>query len=229
MRAQHFMSLNPVACAPDQSCAEVARLMRDRAVGCVVVLEDERVVGLVTDRMLVTECLAEGLDHEQTPIEHVMLTDVACVGPDTTLFAVVDVLRGAHLARRVPVVGPRRELLGVISIADIAVVAKDLIDAVLREETQHSLKRTRALTGGKRIIKRIRRPSKAGRIPDPEIVPKRGPSRPGLVKDVYRNPARARRNRAAKPSQGGRRPGRHSQGSGAQVQRQARGGPGPGF
>jgi CBS domain-containing protein len=189
MRAQHFMSLNPVACASDQTCAEVARLMRDRAVGCVVVLEGEQVVGLVTDRMLVTTCMAEAMDPQQTPVEEVMVRDVACVSPEATIFAVVDVLRGAHLARRVPVVGPRRELLGLVSIADIAVVAKDLIDAVLQEETQHSLKRARALTGGKRIAKRIRRPTKMGRLPDAEPIAKRGPSRPGPVRNVYRNPS----------------------------------------
>lgn len=93
-------------------------------------------------------------------------------------------------------VGPRRELLGLVSIADIAVVAKDLIDAVLKEETQHSLKRTHALTGGKRIIKRIRRPTQMDRIPDAEVFAKRGPSRPGPVRNVYRNPAGGRKNRA---------------------------------
>ncbi|MCA1811385.1 MAG: hypothetical protein LC623_05180, partial [Halobacteriales archaeon] len=63
------------------------------------------------------------------------------------------------------------------------------------------LKRARALTGGKRIAKRIRRPTKMGRIPDAEPIAKRGPSRPGPVRNVYRSP-RQRPGRRSFPSQG---------------------------
>ena len=210
MRVAHFMTLNPVTCEADDPCTFAAALMRDRGVGCVVVLRDGRVCGLVTDRMLVTECLAGGLDPD-APVSDIMLEDPVCVRPDDNIFAVCDTLRGANLARRAPVLNQRDELVGVVSISDIAVIARDLVDAVLHEETHNSLREARALTGGKRIIKRIRRPAKADRIPEAPVVPKRRASRPGLVKDVLpsrrklgngKGPASRPRSGASRPSGG---------------------------
>jgi CBS domain-containing protein len=229
MRVEHIMSLNPVACESDQPCQEAAALMRDRATGCVVVLENERVVGLLTDRMLATELVAGGLDGD-TPVSDVMVREVACLSPDDSVFAACDTMRSAHLARRVPVIGPGRELLGIVSISDIAVVAQDLIDAVLAEDTQHSLKRARVLTGAKRFVKRLRRPTKVDRLPaELPALPKRRASRPGLVRNPIprsirrmRNPA-VTRNNARRGTDAGRREGR----AGGRARRPGRGGTDP--
>jgi CBS domain-containing protein len=191
MHARNVMTLNPVACDADATVAEAAQLMRDRKVGFVCVLQGSRLVGVLTDRQVATDCVAEGLDPVETPVEHVM-AQPATIGPDETIFAVLDTMRGAGMVRRVPVVDESGALLGVVSLSDLAVVAKDLIGGILDEDLHNAQTNARALTGAKRIVKRIRRPSKADRLQDPAVGPKRRANRPGEQRNPI--PRQDRRN-----------------------------------
>jgi CBS domain-containing protein len=194
MHARNVMSLNPVSVDADATVAEAAELMRDRRVGFVCVLRQGRLVGVVTDRMVATDCVAEGLDPRETPVEHVM-QQPATVDEDETIFAVLDTMRSSGMVRRVPVVNAAGELVGVVSLSDLAAVAKDLVDGILDEELHNSTANARVLTGAKRIVKKIRRPRKAGRLREPPVVAKRQASRPGVQRDAL-----PRRRRAGGPA-----------------------------
>ena len=158
MHVEHFMTRNPVACDVNEPVEGVARLMRDKGVGSVVVLRGGKVAGIVTDRQLAVGVLGEGLGAE-TPVEEVMTKDPACLTLEDTLFSVLDTMRSAGVVRRVPVVNADRELVGIVSISDVAVIAKDLIDAVLLEETHNAMNEVKVLTGAKSIVKDMRRPA----------------------------------------------------------------------
>jgi CBS domain-containing protein len=171
MHVEHFMTRDPVACSVNDPVDVVARLMRDKGIGYVVCLREGRVAGCVTDRQLALHVLAEGLPPDAA-VEEVMTANPATVGLEDNLFSVLDTMRSAGVVRRVPVVDAEGLLVGVVSISDVAVIAKDLIDGVLMEETHNAMKAAHVPTGGKRIIKDIRRPTKTDRLP-PE-----GPARP---------------------------------------------------
>lgn len=196
MHARNVMSLNPVCCDSSDSIADAAALMRDRAVGLVCVLDGSRLVGVLTDRMVATDCVAEGLDPTETPVEHVM-AQPSTVTPDETIFAVLDTMRSAGMVRRVPVVEETGELVGIVSLSDLAAVAKDLVDGILDEDLHNAQSNARALTGAKRIVKRIRRPTKAERLTEPPVQRKRGASRPGAQRNPI--PRQRRRNVVGRP------------------------------
>lgn len=158
------MTKDPVACSVNDPVEAVARLMRDKGIGYVVCLREGRVAGCVTDRQLAVNVLAEGLAAD-TPVDEVMTGSPATVGLHDNVFSVLDTLRSAGVVRRAPVVDEDGLLLGVVSVSDVAVIAKDLIDGILLEETHHAMKEARVLTGGKRVVKEIRRPTKTGRLP----------------------------------------------------------------
>lgn len=175
------MTKNPVACDANEPVEGVARLMRDKGVGCVVVLRNGKVAGIVTDRQLTLNVLAEGLGAD-SPVEEVMTVDPACCTLEDNLFSVIDTMRSAGVVRRLPVVNANKELLGLVSISDVAVIAKDLIDGILLEETHHAMTEAHILTGAKRIVKEIRRPSKIDRLPpEQEMRPVTSPTPPGVV------------------------------------------------
>lgn len=163
MHVEHFMTKDPVACNVNDPVEVVARLMRDKGIGSVVCLRNGRVAGIVTDRQLALGVLAEGLPAD-TPVEDVMTANPATVDLHDNIFSVVDTFRSAGVVRRVPVLNDAQELVGVVSISDVAVVAKDLLDAVMLEETHHAMNEAKVLTGGKRMVKEIRRPTKTDRI-----------------------------------------------------------------
>lgn len=159
MLVEKIMTKSPVTVDISDTVSTTAGHMRDKGVGCVVVLQDGKVRGIVTDRMLTTNVLAEGRSLD-TAVGDVMLEDPGKLSPDDNIFHAIDAMRSANVARRLPVVNNYNELVGIVSVSDIAVVAQDLIGAVLLEETHHSLEETRVLTGAKRIVKEIRRPTK---------------------------------------------------------------------
>lgn len=205
MHIEHFMTKNPVACDVNEPVEGVARHMRDKGVGSVIVLRNGKVAGIVTDRQLAIGILAEGLAPD-TPVEDVMTADPACLTLEDNIFSVLDTMRSAGVVRRVPVVNANRELLGVVSISDVAVIAKDLIDAIMLEETHHAMTETKILTGAKRIVKDIRRPTKGDRLPpDQEIRPVTTPTPPGTPASGGAGPAKQKTTPSMKETE--RRPG----------------------
>jgi CBS domain-containing protein len=106
-------SVHPVA-----TVAECAALMRDHRVGALPVVDDQgHLMGIVTDRDLVVNVLANGGDASST-IETYGVREVFSVGPDATVDE-VEAIMGGHQIRRLPVVEDE-VLVGMISLADVA-------------------------------------------------------------------------------------------------------------
>jgi CBS domain-containing protein len=119
--AQHvrdIMTGSPVTVEPQTSVTAVARLMRDQNIGAVLVTEDDRLRGLVSDRDLVVRALAEGGDPEQTTVAKACSEDLVTVGPDEDLDHAVELMR-EHSIRRIPVVDDGHPV-GIVSLGDMA-------------------------------------------------------------------------------------------------------------
>jgi CBS domain-containing protein len=110
----------------DSSVRDVAQYMSDRHVGAVAVLEGQRVVGIVSERDIMSRVVAKGLSPERTKVSEVMTRELLVVGPDESP---ADALRKMRQAgcRHLPVVDGDR-LIGMISQRDLTQVdltAKD--------------------------------------------------------------------------------------------------------
>ncbi len=112
------MTGDPVTIEPLTSVTAVARLMRDRDLGAVLVTEGDRLRGLVTDRDLVVRSVAEGGDPEQTTVAGACSDDVVTVRSDEELDHAVRLMR-EHAVRRLPVVDDGRPV-GIVSLGDLA-------------------------------------------------------------------------------------------------------------
>ncbi|MFF0534005.1 CBS domain-containing protein [Streptomyces coelicoflavus] len=113
-----IMTGDPVTVEPLTSVTEVARIMRDRDLGAVLVTEGDRLRGLVTDRDLVVRSLAEGGDPEQTTVAGACSDAMVTVRSDEELGHVVELMR-EHAVRRVPVVDDGHPV-GIVSLGDLA-------------------------------------------------------------------------------------------------------------
>jgi CBS domain-containing protein len=165
MHVEHFMTKDPVACDVHEPIEGAARLMRDKGVGCVVVLRNGKVAGLVTDRQIAVNAVADGIAPD-APVEEIMTSEPALLTMQDNVFSAIDTMRSAGVVRRLPVVNANRELVGIVSISDVAVIAKDLIDHILLDESHSALQEAHLLTGAKRMVKEIRRPTKLDRLPE---------------------------------------------------------------
>ena len=113
-----IMTTNPVTCPTDAKIADVARLMKDRDIGNVIVLEGETVTGIVTDRDIVVRGIAEGRDG-QSAIGEITTRDLVTLAPDDDVKKAVEVMR-TQAIRRLPVVEKGRAV-GIVSLGDLAI------------------------------------------------------------------------------------------------------------
>ena len=105
------------------SLSEAAALMRDGDMGAVPVVDDGKLVGIVTDRDIVIRAVAEGKD-AATHVGDVMTTELFTVTPDDFVFEAIR-LMGDKQIRRVPVIDNNGALVGIIAIADVALETED--------------------------------------------------------------------------------------------------------
>jgi CBS domain-containing protein len=99
-----------------------ARLMRENHVGCLVVVDEVAgqriVVGVLTDRDIVTAVVAADLDPSTLLVEDVMVTDLVTAREDDSLIDLMRTMRRKGV-RRIPVVGEQSELIGVVTLDDV--------------------------------------------------------------------------------------------------------------
>jgi CBS domain-containing protein len=107
----------------ETSIGDVSALMRDGDMGSVPVVENGRLVGIVTDRDIVVRALADGKD-PSAPVAEAMTTEIFSVKPDDFVFEAVR-LMGDRQVRRIPVVDGEGNLAGIIAMADVALEMED--------------------------------------------------------------------------------------------------------
>ena len=113
-----LMTSDLTTVAPETSVSEAAERMAREDIGPLPVVENDRLVGIVTDRDLVVRVLAEGRDPRSTTVREVASEDPVTVSVDDDLVTTLDLL-AKHQVRRVPVVDGDR-LVGIVAQADVA-------------------------------------------------------------------------------------------------------------
>jgi CBS domain-containing protein len=104
---------------PNQSVRDAARLMAEKDTGALPVGENDRLVGMITDRDIALRVAAEGRDPQQTRVRDVMTADVRYVYEDEDVDHVADNM-AEQKVRRLPVLNRSKRLVGVVSLGDIA-------------------------------------------------------------------------------------------------------------
>ena len=120
MKLREVMSQPVIRIHPDESVAVAARTLAHYNIGILPVCgSDGRLCGLVTDRDLVTRCVAAGRSAATTAVRDVMTTQVISAGPDLDM-TIAAGLMGREQIRRLPVMENGR-LCGMVSLGDLAV------------------------------------------------------------------------------------------------------------
>ncbi|MCC2274412.1 CBS domain-containing protein [Streptomyces sp. ET3-23] len=116
MEIKYAMSSPPASVPPEATLEEAARRMADAKAGALPVVQDGRVIGVLTDRDLVVRAMAHGLS-SRTRAEEVMSTDPVTVTADTPVTAALHAMRSINV-RHLPVVDDGR-LVGMVSFDDL--------------------------------------------------------------------------------------------------------------
>lgn len=123
IKCKEIMTSTVKTATRDTPLRDVAGMMRDGDMGSIPVVEDGKLVGIVTDRDIVVRSIADGKD-ASTPVGEAMTTEIFSVRPDDFVFEAIR-LMGDKQVRRVPVVDDDGKLAGIIAMADIALEMED--------------------------------------------------------------------------------------------------------
>jgi CBS domain-containing protein len=148
MSIGEFCNRDVVIVHKGENVLEAAKLMRQYHVGDVVVVmdkDDKKVpIGILTDRDIVIELVAEQVDPEGVSVGDVMSDHLLAISENDELLDTIEQMRGKGV-RRAPVVGKEGELVGILTLDDVLdVLAEALNDLVLLTgREQHRERETR--------------------------------------------------------------------------------------
>jgi CBS domain-containing protein len=123
-KVREVMTSNPRCVTPETPVTEAARLMKSEDVGSLPIVEGDRVTGIVTDRDIVLNAVAEGKNPSGMPVREVASRELIKINAEEDLSSALQLMANQQV-RRLPVVDDDGRLVGILAQADIARQAKD--------------------------------------------------------------------------------------------------------
>jgi len=106
-----------ISIVPDASVFEAIKLMADRSIGSLLVMEGDVLRGIVTERDYARKVIIKGRASETTPVADIMTTDLVTASPDQTVNHCMTLMSGKRI-RHLPVIVDDK-VAGIISIGDL--------------------------------------------------------------------------------------------------------------
>jgi len=123
-KVRDHMTDRPRCVTPETPVVEAAQLMAAEDVGSLPILEDDKLIGVVTDRDIVVRAVAQQKNPQGMPVREVASRELVTVRPDEDLSEALK-LMAFNQVRRLPVVDEDNNLVGVLAQADVASAAKE--------------------------------------------------------------------------------------------------------
>lgn len=133
-----IMSTDVRVIAPDATLQRAAQMMQELDVGSLPVCKDNQLLGMVTDRDITIRGVAAGLAPESACVADVMTEDLQFCTVDQDTEEVMHTM-GQTQVRRLPVINLKKELVGIVSIGDLATRQVGHIDQTVRQISEPTL------------------------------------------------------------------------------------------
>ena len=120
MKINQCMSQDVCFVKPDCKVYDAARIMCENHIGCIPVCNDNRnVIGIITDRDILLRTVACDKDTKTTMVSDIMTTDVCTCGCEQTVSDAQNKM-AKHQIRRIPVVDEKNQMVGILTMGDLA-------------------------------------------------------------------------------------------------------------
>ena len=120
---------------PDATVYDALQQMADKNIGSLLVLEEQRIVGLISERDYSRKTILKGRFSKETAVREIMTTDVITVGPAQDLEACMELFTDKHV-RHLPVI-ENDEVIGIVSIGDVVKGVIDDKEFLIREQEKY--------------------------------------------------------------------------------------------
>ncbi|MEY4562069.1 MAG: hypothetical protein RLZZ618_1346 [Pseudomonadota bacterium] len=128
---------NVVVIRPDETVQRAAQLMSQLNVGALPVYDGVALRGIVTDRDITVRAIALGRDASTTPVAEIMSAQTLSCAEDDQIDDVLKLMGDAQV-RRLPVLSRDKEIIGIVSLGDLATRQRGDVDTALREISAHT-------------------------------------------------------------------------------------------
>jgi len=135
MKVNELMNSRVEFTTPTATTMEAARMMHDAHVGALPVISDGQLVGIITDRDICCKVTATGRDAGWTKVEEVMVQTVTTCFEDQNIADAANIMMQNHV-RRLPVMNHDNEMVGFLSVDDLARNSHEIASAVVEASTQ---------------------------------------------------------------------------------------------
>jgi CBS domain-containing protein len=150
MKLRDIMTCDVEMVRPDETLVDAAKQMRKVDTGILPVCENDRIVGMITDRDIAVRALADGIDPSTTKIRDVMSREVVYSFDDDDVRHAADLMRRKQV-RRLLVLDHEKRVCGIVSLGDLAAESgrPKLVGEALGEisETEHAEEVEREILG----------------------------------------------------------------------------------
>lgn len=116
-KIRNLSTREAVLVAPDDTYQKVLKLLREARSGCAVVVRAKKVVGILTERDILTRCILSHID-PKTPVEKLMTPNPKVLDMEDSVAVAIRLMHDGKY-RHLPVVNTQREFLGLVSVRDI--------------------------------------------------------------------------------------------------------------
>lgn len=126
MSLENFCRKPVVRIAPEKSVAEACRAMEENNIGSLIVENDRKLCGIITDRDIALKVAGAMRDPQKTTVREIMTTDPIRISVDKDLRHLTSLMHAFHV-RRVPIVNGHDTIVGIITLDDIiALIANEM-------------------------------------------------------------------------------------------------------
>jgi len=137
MKVRDVMHDGATWSGPETLVKDLARTMRDEDIGAIPIGENDRLIGMVTDRDIVVKGLADGLDVSSLTARDVMTGPILYCRANEDVEDAVRLME-EHEVRRLPVIDENKRMIGILALGDISSHGgRELSGEVLQAVSEH--------------------------------------------------------------------------------------------
>ncbi len=112
-----LMTTHILQAQKDEPVISVARIMSENKISCMVVADEGKPIGMITERDMIKKIIAQGIDPHKTKVNKIMTTPIESVPPDTTLERALEIMEDKKIRRLI--VAKNNRLEGLATQTDI--------------------------------------------------------------------------------------------------------------
>ncbi|AQT67979.1 Hypoxic response protein 1 [Anaerohalosphaera lusitana] len=124
MYVREIMTMGVETIGSDATVAEAAKKMKSLGIGSIPVVQDNKIIGIISGQDVIFRCVAEDRDPRESPVNEFMTSELTCISQDERIEEAAKLMEDKHI-HRLLVLDSSNNPVGVLSLSDVAVKSKD--------------------------------------------------------------------------------------------------------